>query len=86
MDKKKIIIIGAGIGGLTAAHELIKRGHVFLSDTDTEVLIHLIEDIQQKENSRLGEAIRVALNQVVGAYAIVILSKNIANPPSKGIP
>ena len=56
--------------------ELIKRGHVFLSDTDTEVLIHLIEDIQQKENLRLGEAVRVALNQVVGAYAIVILSKN----------
>jgi glucosamine--fructose-6-phosphate aminotransferase (isomerizing) len=55
--------------------ELKKRGHVFLSDTDTEVLIHLIEDIQQKENVRLGEAIRIALNQVVGAYAIVILSK-----------
>ncbi len=56
--------------------ELIKRGHVFLSDTDTEVLIHLIEDIQEKENVRLGEAVRIALNQVVGAYAIVILSKN----------
>ena len=56
--------------------ELIKRGHVFLSDTDTEVLIHLIEDIKQKENVRLGEAVRIALNQVVGAYAIVILSKD----------
>lgn len=56
--------------------ELMKRGHVFLSDTDTEVLIHLIEDIQQKEDLRLGEAVRVALNQVVGAYAIVILSKS----------
>ena len=56
--------------------ELIKRGHVFLSDTDTEVLIHLIEDIQEKGKVRLGEAVRVALNQVVGAYAIVILSKN----------
>lgn len=56
--------------------ELKKRGHVFLSDTDTEVLIHLIEDIQQKENVRLGEAVRIALNQVVGAYAIVILSKD----------
>lgn len=55
--------------------ELKKRGHVFLSDTDTEVLIHLIEDIKQKENVRLGEAVRIALNQVVGAYSIVILSK-----------
>jgi glucosamine--fructose-6-phosphate aminotransferase (isomerizing) len=55
--------------------ELKKRGHVFLSDTDTEVLIHLIEDIKEKEDVRLGEAVRIALNQVVGAYAIVILSK-----------
>lgn len=55
--------------------ELKKRGHQFLSDTDTEVLIHLIEDIKENENVRLGEAVRIALNQVVGAYAIVILSK-----------
>ncbi len=55
---------------------LKKRGHKFLSDTDTEVLVHLIEDIQQNENVRLGEAVRIALNQVVGAYAIVILSKS----------
>ncbi|MGZ4049850.1 MAG: class II glutamine amidotransferase, partial [Bacteroidia bacterium] len=59
--------------------ELKKRGHIFLSDTDTEVLIHLIEDIKEKENLRLGEAIRIALNQVVGAYAIVILSKDNPN-------
>jgi glucosamine--fructose-6-phosphate aminotransferase (isomerizing) len=56
--------------------ELIKRGHHFNSDTDTEVLIHLIEDIQENENLSLEEAIRVALNEVVGAYAIVIISKN----------
>jgi glutamine---fructose-6-phosphate transaminase (isomerizing) len=56
--------------------ELKKRGHIFMSDTDTEVLIHLIEDIKQKENVRLGDAVRIALNQVVGAYAIVILSKD----------
>ncbi|MCX6295213.1 MAG: glutamine--fructose-6-phosphate transaminase (isomerizing) [Bacteroidetes bacterium] len=75
---KNMVMIHNGIienyGPLKA--ELMKRGHIFLSDTDTEVLIHLIEDIQEKENVRLGEAIRIALNQVVGAYAIVILSKN----------
>jgi len=56
--------------------ELSKRGHKFLSDTDTEVLIHLIEDIQINEKLDLVEAVRVALNQVVGAYAIVIVSKD----------
>jgi glucosamine--fructose-6-phosphate aminotransferase (isomerizing) len=55
--------------------ELIKRGHSFVSETDTEVLIQLIEDIQIKENVDLIEAVRIALNQVVGAYAIVIISK-----------
>jgi glucosamine--fructose-6-phosphate aminotransferase (isomerizing) len=55
--------------------ELAQRGHHFMSDTDTEVLIHLIEDIQQNENVDLPEAVRIALNEVVGAYAIVIISK-----------
>lgn len=59
--------------------ELKERGHNFLSDTDTEVLIHLIEDIMEQEQIRLGEAVRRALNQVVGAYAIVILSKDNPN-------
>lgn len=56
--------------------ELIKRGHSFKSETDTEVLIHLIEDIQKNGNLPLAEAVRVALTQVVGAYAIVVISKN----------
>ncbi len=56
--------------------ELKQRGHIFLSDTDTEVLIHLIEDIQDKTSVSLEEAVRVALNEVIGAYAIAILSKN----------
>jgi glucosamine--fructose-6-phosphate aminotransferase (isomerizing) len=56
--------------------ELKSRGHKFISDTDTEVLIHLIEEIQNNENIELEEAVRIALNEVVGAYAIVILSKD----------
>jgi len=54
--------------------ELIKRGYHFNSDTDTEVLINLIEDIKINEGVSLEEAVRIALNQVVGAYAIVIVS------------
>lgn len=59
--------------------ELINRGYKFASDTDTEVLIHLIEDIQINEKVSLDEAVRIALNQVVGAYAIVIISKDEPN-------
>ncbi len=55
--------------------ELSNRGYVFRSDTDTEVLIHLIEDIRLNETVSLEEAVRIALNQVVGAYAIVVISK-----------
>jgi len=56
--------------------ELKQRGHIFHSETDTEVLIHLIEDIQDKTSVSLEEAVRVALNEVIGAYAIAIISKN----------
>ncbi|MFH1120245.1 MAG: glutamine--fructose-6-phosphate transaminase (isomerizing) [Bacteroidota bacterium] len=56
--------------------ELLKRGFEFISDTDTEVLIHLIEDIQLNEHVTLDKAVQIALNQVVGAYAIVIIDKN----------
>lgn len=56
--------------------ELIKRGYSFTSDTDTEILINLIEDVKQKENVKLGKAVQIALNQVVGAYAIAVFDKN----------
>jgi len=60
----------------TLKEGLLQRGHTFKSDTDTEVLIHLIEDIMKNANLSLQDAVRAALGQVVGAYAIVILSKN----------
>lgn len=52
--------------------ELMKRGYVFKSDTDTEVLVNLIEDVQKKDKLKLGKAVQIALNQVVGAYAIAV--------------
>jgi glutamine---fructose-6-phosphate transaminase (isomerizing) len=56
--------------------ELINRGYIFKSDTDSEVLINLIEEVQKNEKCKLGKAVQVALNQVVGAYAIVVFDKN----------
>ncbi len=55
---------------------LVGRGYIFHSDTDTEILINLIEEVQKKENTSLDNAVRIALNEVVGAYAIVVLNKN----------
>jgi len=56
--------------------ELINRGYTFKSETDTEVLVNLIEDIQKNEKVMLGKAVQIALNQVVGAYAIALFDKN----------
>lgn len=59
--------------------QLKKRGYNFVSDTDTEVLINLIEEIQKQEDVALEDAVRIALNEVVGAYAIVVLDKQDNN-------
>jgi len=59
--------------------ELIKRGYTFQSDTDTEVLVNLIEDVKKNDNLKLGKAVQIALNQVIGAYAIAVFDKNKPN-------
>src|ERR1043165_471189 len=55
--------------------ELTRRGYTFSSETDTEVLVNLIEEVQKQEKVTLDEAVRIALNEVVGAYAIVVMDK-----------
>lgn len=59
--------------------ELIKRGYTFTSDTDTEVLVNLIEDIKKSNNVKLGKAVQTALNQVIGAYAIAVFDRTKPN-------
>ncbi|NPD86954.1 glutamine--fructose-6-phosphate transaminase (isomerizing) [Lentimicrobium sp. L6] len=77
-ENKELAIIHNGIieNYASLREELVKRGHHFSSETDTEVLIHLIEDVKEKEKVDLVEAVRIALNMVIGAYAIAIVSKN----------
>ena len=76
----KLVIIHNGIieNYEPLKQELIKRGYTFKSDTDTEVLINLIEDVKKQENCKLGKAVQVALNQVIGAYAICVF--DVENP------
>lgn len=74
---KRLVIVHNGI---IENYDVIKKalekeGHIFESQTDTEVLVHLIEEIQNREDLPLEEAVRVALTRVVGAYAIVVMDR-----------
>ncbi len=76
-NDKKMALIHNGIieNYQVLKAELIRRGYVFESNTDTEVLIHLIEDIKKKhKDMQLSEAIRLTLSQVVGTYGIAVIS------------
>ena len=80
-QSKNITLIHNGIieNYNTIKKELIKRGHIFESDTDTEVLTHLIEEIKNQEDVSLFEAVRLALSEVIGAYAIAVIDKFNSN-------
>lgn len=75
---RKLTIIHNGIieNYATIKEALIQKGHEFKSDTDTEVLVHLIENIQDETKLDVKEAVRIALTQVIGAYAIVVMSSD----------
>jgi glucosamine--fructose-6-phosphate aminotransferase (isomerizing) len=75
-SNKELAIIHNGIieNYSSLKKELEARGHIFLSETDSEVFIHLIEDVKQNNDCSLDEAVRLALSMVVGAYAIVVMS------------
>ena len=77
-QSKNLAIIHNGIieNYSVLKNELLNRGYKFTSNTDSEVLIHLIDDIQKSEKVDLARAVRITLNQVIGAYAIIVISKN----------
>ena len=76
-----IVVIHNGIieNYQSIKEELTRRGYNFVSETDTEVLSHLIEEVQKNEKCSLDKAVRLALNEVTGAYAIAVFSKKEPN-------
>ena len=72
----KIALVHNGIieNYITLKSTLINKGHIFKSETDTEVLVHFIEDIKNELKCSLTEAVRVALTRVVGAFAICVVT------------
>ncbi|RIV18467.1 glutamine--fructose-6-phosphate transaminase (isomerizing) [Fibrisoma montanum] len=78
---RKLAIIHNGIieNYATIKENLIRKGHTFASETDTEVLGQFIEDIWENQGGTLEEAVRLALQEVVGAYAIVIMTEDDPN-------
>ena len=80
-ESKNLAIIHNGIieNYADIKKNLIDKGVTFRSDTDTEVLVQLVEYIQNKKNLDLLTAVQVALHQVIGAYAIAILDKSTPN-------
>ena len=76
-NNKSLVIVHNGIieNYATIKNELVSKGYHFESDTDTEVLVNLIEYVQVTENVKLGKAVQLALSQVIGAYAIAVFDK-----------
>jgi glucosamine--fructose-6-phosphate aminotransferase (isomerizing) len=77
-QSEDLVIIHNGIieNYSTLKKGLEKRGYVFRSETDTEVLAYLIEDIQKEIGTNLEESVRLALNEVIGAYAILVMHRD----------
>ena len=76
-QSQNIVVVHNGIveNYLALKQELIAKGHIFISETDTEVLPHLIEEVQKSGKINLFDSVRLSLQQVVGAYAIAVMSK-----------
>lgn len=77
-NNKKLAMIHNGIieNYAPIKQELINKGYIFHSDTDTEVLLNFIEDIQKNNECTLEEALRIALKRIVGAYCILLISED----------